>query len=78
MIDTSELMAQIQRVGISMEDLAVKLDISQSLLNSKINNEEGIYLTVKEATEMARVLNIPSNQRLAIFFTQYVADKQHK
>ena len=77
MIDTSELMAQIQRVGISMEELAVKLNISQSLLNSKINNEEGLYLTVKEATEMAKVLEIPSNQLLSIFFMQYVANKQH-
>lgn len=76
MIDTSELMAQIQRVGISMEELAVKLNTSQSLLNSKINNEEGLYLTVKEATEMAKVLDIPSNQLLSIFFMQYVANKQ--
>ena len=78
MINTREIKAQIRRVGTTQEELAKKLGINASTLNRKINNEEGQYLTVKEATEMVRVLEIPNDQLLAIFFAVSVADKQQK
>lgn len=78
MVNTREIKAQIRRVGTTQEELAKKLGINPSTLNRKINNEEGQKLTVKEATDMARVLEIPREQLLTIFFAVSVANKQHE
>lgn len=74
MVNTREIKAQIRRVGTTQEELAKKLGINPSTLNRKINNEEGQQLTVKEATDMARALEIPRDQLLTIFFAISVAD----
>lgn len=76
MVNTREIKAQIRRVGMTQEELAKKLGINPSTLNRKINNEEGQQLTVKEATDMARALEIPRDQLLTIFFAISVADMQ--
>lgn len=76
MVNTREIKAQIRRVGTTQEELAKKLGINPSTLNRKINNEEGQQLTVKEATDMARALEIPRDQLLTIFFAISVEDMQ--
>lgn len=76
MVNTREIKAQIRRVGTTQEELAKKLGINPSTLNRKINNEEGQQLTVKEATDMARALEIPRDHLLTIFFAISVADMQ--
>lgn len=76
MVNTREIKAQIRRVGTTQEELAKKLGINPSTLNRKINNVEGQQLTVKEATDMARALEIPRDQLLTIFFAISVADMQ--
>lgn len=73
MININEIKAQIRRAGTTQEELAKKMGINPSTLNRKINNEEGQQLTVKEATNMAKILEIPQEQLLNIFFALYVA-----
>ena len=65
-----------EKLNMSQEELAKKLGINPSTLNRKINTEEGQQLTVKEATDMARALEIPRDQLLTIFFAISVADMQ--
>lgn len=73
MVNTREIKAQMKRKGMTQTMLAQQLGINPSTLNRKINNVEGENLTVKEATEMASVLEIRKNEISDIFFASQLA-----
>lgn len=68
MINVMELKAQLKRTGMTQADLAEKVGMNPSTLNRKINSIEGETLTVKEATEIAKSLDIPKEKLTFIFF----------
>lgn len=67
MINVMELKAQLKRTGMTQADLAEKVGMNPSTLNRKINSIEGETLTVKEATEIAKSLDIPKEKLTFIF-----------
>jgi transcriptional regulator with XRE-family HTH domain len=68
MVNTREIKAQMQRKGMTQRDLALAIGINPATLNRKINNESGDLITVKEATEITRILDIPEDTIGEIFF----------
>lgn len=68
MINVMELKAQLKRTGMTQANLAEKVGMNPATLNRKINNVEGKTLTVKEATEIAKNLDIPKEKLTFIFF----------
>lgn len=68
MINIMELKAQLKRTGMTQASLAEKVGMNPATLNRKINNVEGETLTVKEATEIAKSLDIPKEKLTFIFF----------
>ena len=68
MINVMELKAQLKRTGMTQANLAEKVGMNPATLNRKINNVEGETLTVKEATEIAKNLDIPKEKLTFIFF----------
>lgn len=73
MVRTNEIKAQMKRKGMTQEKLAEKLNINPSTLNRKINNVEGENLTVREATLIVSVLQIPPELIENIFFAKELA-----
>ena len=68
MINVMELKAQLKRTGMTQASLAEKVGMNPATLNRKINNVEGETLTVKEATDIAKSLDIPKEKLTFIFF----------
>ena len=68
MVQVNEIKAQMQRKGMTQAQLAKKLNMNPSTLNRKINNTDGENLTVKEATTIITVLQIPHEAIEGIFF----------
>lgn len=75
MINTAELKAEIKRSGLTQEKLAREIGMDPSTLNKKINNKQSV-LSVDEAQKIAKVLEIPQEKLIVIFFTSELADKQ--
>lgn len=67
-IKTSEILAQMGRMGISEKALADKLHVSPYMLGKKISNASGAYLTVKEANQIVKILKFPREVITDIFF----------
>lgn len=63
----------MKRKEMTQTMLARKMGINPSTLNRKINNVEGENLTVKEATDMALILEISKNEISEIFFASQLA-----
>jgi transcriptional regulator with XRE-family HTH domain len=68
MVNTRELKAQMRRKGMTQRELAQEVGINITTLNRKINNEGGDLITVKEATEITKILDIPEDMIGSIFF----------
>ena len=77
MVQTREIKAFMKRRNITQAELATAIRINISTLNKKINNVSGEKLTLKEAQEIADVLEIPDFERTNIFFAKSVAYEQH-
>lgn len=73
MVKVNEIKAQLQRKGMTQAKLAEIIGLNPSTLNRKINNIEGENLTVKEATKIISVLQIPKEEIEGIFFAQELA-----
>ena len=76
MILSNEIKAQMRRVGITQEQLAMKLNINQATLNRKINESDGKNLSVKEALEIGDALKLPPSMLTTIFFAHELAETQ--
>ena len=68
MVDTKEIINQMQKEGITQAMLAEQLGINASILHKKIHNEEGEVLTVREVNHIAVLLSIPREMLSGIFF----------
>lgn len=75
MINTAELKAEIKRSGMTQEQLAKEIGMNPSTLNKKINNKQSV-LSVDEAQKIAKILEIPQEKLIGIFFTLELAYTQ--
>lgn len=66
----NELKAEIARNGFTIERLASEMGISRTSLWRKFNNPNNF--TLKEITDIARILNVNKQRILEIFFTEKV------
>lgn len=71
-MNVNKLKGKIVEQGLSIEYVAKKIGIDRSSLYRKLNNE-GETLTIKEANAIVKVLDIPPNEALDIFFGNSVA-----
>lgn len=68
MVNTLKLKAKLKEKNLTQEELAKKLKINASTLNKKINNVSGNNLTIEEATNMKKILDIPDEAVNEYFF----------
>lgn len=71
-VNVNKLRGKIVENGLNMSTLAIKLEIDRSTLYRKINSE-GDKLTIKEANKIVEILNLDSEEAMAIFFGHIVA-----
>lgn len=67
----NELKAEIARNEITIEQLAEKMGISRTTLWRKFNNPDSF--TLKEISDITRILNVNKQRVLEIFFTEKVS-----
>lgn len=68
MVNTDKLKARLKEKRMTQEQLAEKIGIHPSTMNAKINNEEGETLTIKQADDIKKILDIPNNEVIEYFF----------
>lgn len=73
MIRTEKIKRQMRSAGITQEQLANRLGIDPSTLNRKINNADGCKISVREANEIASILNFRKDELTDIFFAEELA-----
>lgn len=66
-INVNKLRGKIVENGLNMSTLAIELEIDRSTLYRKVNSE-GDKLTIKEANKIVEILNLDSQEAMAIFF----------
>lgn len=76
MINTLKLKAKLKEKNMTQEELATKIGINASTLNQKINNTIGETLTIEEATKMSEILDISREERIDIFFVDWLEKTQ--
>lgn len=76
MVDILKLKAKLVERDITQQELSIKMGINPSTLNKKLNDAEGIFLSIKEVTNMCNILNIESQEILSIFFKTQLEDNQ--
>ena len=74
MINIPKIKGRMVEKNITQEKLSALIGIDRSTLNRKINNVEGETLTVKEATQISRILEITMPEEY--FFCDVVAKTQ--
>lgn len=72
MININKLKGKIIENNMSIPLLAYDLEIDCSTLYRKLNNR-GEKLTVKEANEIVKILNLTTEEAISIFFSDKVA-----
>lgn len=68
MVNTDKLKARLKEKRMTQEQLAEKLGVHPSTMNAKINNEEGETLTIKQADDIKKILDIPNEEVIEYFF----------
>lgn len=76
MVDILKLKAKLVERDITQQELSIKMGINPSTLNKKLNDADGIFLSIKEVTNMCNILNIESQEILSIFFKKQLEDTQ--
>ena len=76
MFDILKLKAKLVERDITQQELSIKMGINPSTLNKKLNDADGIFLSIKEVTNMCNILNIESQEILSIFFKTQLEDTQ--
>lgn len=76
MVDILKLKAKLVERDITQQELSIKMGINPSTLNKKLNDADGIFLSIKEVTNMCNILNIESQEILSIFFKTQLEDTQ--
>lgn len=72
MVNINKLKGKIVECGLTVEKLAEEINIDRSTLYRKFNNK-GETFTIKEANQIAKVLNLNISEVNAIFFSRHVA-----
>ena len=70
MIRTNEIKAQMKRKGMIQGDLAKRMDMNPATLSRKINDTDGVKMTINEAARMCKELDLPKEQWSEIFFAE--------
>ena len=76
MVDILKLKAKLVERDITQQELSIKMGINPSTLNKKLNDADGIFLSIKEVTNICNILNIESQEILTIFFKTQLEDTQ--
>lgn len=72
MVDIKSLKGVISNKGYSLNSFSKKLSFDKSTFYRKINATGGSF-SIKEADEIATVLDLNYDEVMKIFFAQYVA-----
>lgn len=72
MVNINKLKGKIVENGLTTEKLADNIGINRSTLYRKMNSN-GENFTIKEASLIAKTLNLTLEETNAIFFSQFVA-----
>lgn len=71
-VNVNKLKAKLVENGMSVEDLAEKIEVDRATLYRKMSNG-GRTMLVRDANAIARVLKLTAEEAVAIFFGQSVA-----
>lgn len=71
MVNTLKLRGRIREKGLTQKDVASALDVSETTVGAKINNKSPI--TLDEAEQIARVLEISDDEFVVFFLDKPVA-----
>lgn len=72
MVNINKLRGKIIENGLSVKDLADKLEIDRSTLYRKMNSE-GDTMTISDAEKISKILNLSLEEVNSIFFSDFVA-----
>jgi len=71
-INIQKLKGKIVELGLSIAEVAEKMEINKATLYRKLENG-GATLTVKDANLLVKILDLTAEEAMAIFFAQKVA-----
>ena len=71
-INIQKLKGKIVELGLSIAEVAEKMEINKATLYRKLENG-GATLTVKDANLLVKILDLTAEESMAIFFAQKVA-----
>lgn len=71
-VNVAKLRGKIVELGMTISDVAEKMGIDRSTLYRKLEGN-GETLLVRDANALVRILNLSSEEAVAIFFSQFVA-----
>lgn len=72
MVNINKLRGKIIENGLSVKDLADKLEMDRSTLYRKMNSE-GDTMTISDAEKISKILDLSLEEVNSIFFSEYVA-----
>lgn len=72
MVNINKLRGKIIENGLSVKDLADKLEIDRSTLYRKMNSE-GDTMTISDAEKISKILDLSLEEVNSIFFSEFVA-----
>lgn len=72
MVNINKLRGKIIENGLSVKDLADKLEMDRSTLYRKMNSE-GDTMTISDAEKISKILDLSLDEVNSIFFSEYVA-----
>lgn len=72
MVDVDKLRGKIAEKRMTVSSLAETIGINKGTLYRKINGM-GEPITIKEADDIVKALDISASEAMAIFFSQFVA-----
>lgn len=71
-INIQKLKGKIVELGLSIAEVAEKMEINKATLYRKLENG-GATLTVKDANLLVKILDLTAEEAMSIFFAQKVA-----
>lgn len=72
MVNINKLRGKIIENGLSVKDLADKLEMDRSTLYRKMNSA-GDTMTISDAEKISKILNMTLEEVNSIFFSEFVA-----
>lgn len=72
MVNVNKLRGKIIEKGLSVKELADNLEMDRSTLYRKMNSE-GDTMTISDAVNISRILDLSLEEVNSIFFSEFVA-----